>query len=100
MSLTGDTSTGAIFVEGSYLADGWRYRIVSVVKDTGALVFTGILSYYGPGAQREHRFICLTEYSTIEEARVAAYEKLPSRARTLLEISERRRPQLYKEVPC
>lgn len=79
----------ATCIEGSYLAGGWRYRVLRVVKNTGEIAFTGLLSYDSINGKGEVRFICLSEYSTPEETRAAAYEKLPSTARALMKVTGR-----------
>ena len=72
------------YVEGGYLAGGWRYRIQHVVKSDGEPAYTGLLSYNEP--TKDLRFVCLSEYSTLEQVRSAVYENLPSDARALLSV--------------
>lgn len=74
------------YVEGGYLAGGWRYRIQQVVKSDGEPAYTGLLSYEGAPKGRDLRFVCLSEYSTLDQARSAVYENLPSATRALMRV--------------
>jgi hypothetical protein len=81
-----DNYKASSYVESSYLAGGWRYRILRVVKNTGEVAFMGFLSYKAAGSEGEVRFICLREYDSIDQAREAVYERLPSNVLALVSM--------------
>ena len=76
------------YTEGGSLVDGWRYRIHQATRADGVRVYTGLLSN-DPGTNtgvntgpNHTSYVCLAEYSTLGEARVAAYNLLPARIQT------------------